>query len=452
MIPDPMSLDGLDDVVEQQLRRWTVPGAAVGLLRNGHVELRAYGVANLDVGWPVRSDMLFRVASISKVFTATLAMTAVDNGLLDLDVPVVRYLPELQLADADARETITMRHLLSHTSGLYGDYSADYGLGDDAMMRALPVFSTLPQQTRPGELWAYCNSGFQLAGTVLAKVFSTTFDEAMEHRVFEPLGLERTCFAAHDTFGWPSAMGHVQTDPGADEHVAVGQYYPRNRRPAGGVISTASDLLRFARMHMSDGEIDGHRVLSEAAAKEMRTPQTRAGGWANSWGVGWDIRPAGSTTVIGHSGSISGFESLLTLVPDQQVAIVVLTNSGRGSAAYPAIEKWLLEHVCGLRQESPTTTCLSDAALRNLAGRYERPGYEITVSVSDSGLQLEFKGPHPLSGETVPYPSLQLVPISESEFVVQDGQREDERVEFIPGEDGLPRFIRMHGRLANRVD
>ena len=310
---DPGSLEGLDEVVEQQLKRWTVPGAAVGLLRDGRTELRAYGTANLEVGWPVRADMLFRIASISKVFTATLAMTAVDDGLLDLDRPVVEYLPDLELQDAAARNTITMRHLLSHTSGLYGDYSADYGLGDDALMRSMPVFATLPQQARPGELWAYCNSGFQLAGTVLARVFDTTFDEAMEQRVFKPLGLERTCFAAHDALGWPSAMGHVQTEPGGDEHVVTGQYYPRNRRPAGGVISNVSDLLRFARMHMGDGEIDGQRVLSASAAQEMRTPQARAGGWANSWGVGWDLRPVGDTIVVGHSGSISGYESLLTL-------------------------------------------------------------------------------------------------------------------------------------------
>ncbi|MGA7673052.1 MAG: serine hydrolase [Nitrolancea sp.] len=450
-MPNPTSLDGLDEVVEEQLRRWTVPGAAVGLLRNGQTEFRAYGIANLNVGWPTRADMLFRIASISKVFTATLTMTAVDDGMLDLDTPVVEYLPELELQDLDARRTITMRHLLSHTSGLYGDYSADYGLGDDALMRSLPVFASLPQQTRPGELWAYCNSGFQIAGTVLAKVLGTTFDEAMEARVFKPLGLERTCFGAHDAFGWPCAMGHVQTTPDGDEHVVTGQYYPRNRRPAGGIISNTSDLLRFARMHMNGGEIDGQRVLSESATAVMQTPRARAGGWDNFWGVGWDVRPIGSTTVIGHGGSISGFESLLTLIPEQQTAIVVLTNSGRGSLAYPGIERWLLGQVCGLRQETHTAITIPEAALRNLTGHYQRPQFEIDVSERDGGLLLELQGPHPLRGETVPYPSMKLAPVSETEFLVVDGQREDERVEFVLGDDGRSRFVRLHGRLANRV-
>ena len=196
-----MDLAGLDACVERQLGRWTVPGAVVGIWRDGQTELRAYGIANLDVGWPVRSDMRFRIASISKVFTATLAMTLVDEGVLDLDRPIVEYLPEVEMMDAEARAAITMRQLLSHTSGLYGDYSADFGLGDDAMMRAMVIFKTLPQQTRPGEIWAYCNSGFQLAGTVIARILDTTFDGAMEERVFRPAGLSGTCYAAHETFG-----------------------------------------------------------------------------------------------------------------------------------------------------------------------------------------------------------------------------------------------------------
>ena len=447
-----IDLAGLDACVEQQLQRWTVPGAVVGISREGEAMLRAYGVANLDVGWPVRGDMRFRIASISKVFTATLAMTLVDDGLLDLDTPVVTYLPELELVDAQARERITMRQLLSHTSGLYGDYSADFGLGDDAMMRSLPIFATLAQQTRPGEIWAYCNSGFQLAGTVIARILDSTFDDAMADRVFEPAGLTTTCFAAHDTFGWPTAMGHVQTGPGSDEHVVTGQYYPRNRRPAGGVISTATDLLRFARLHMNGGEIDGRRMLSADAAREMQTPQARGGDWNNSWGVGWNLQPVDGVPTIGHNGSISGFESLLHIVPEQQTAFVVLTNSGRGSAAYPAIDDWLLEHVCGLQAAAPAVTTLPQAERTSLAGRYARPGYEITVSATDDGLRIDYAAPHPLSGETVSYPAQELAPVSATEFLVLNGQRENERVEFVLDENSRPRFVRMHGRLAGRVE
>lgn len=446
-----IDLVGLDACVERQLSRWTVPGAVVGVWRDGTSELRAYGIANLEVGWPVRSDMRFRIASISKVFTATLAMTLVDQGVLDLDTPIVEYLPELELSDAEARAAITMRQLLSHTSGLYGDYSADFGLGDDALMRAMSIFATLPQQTRPGEIWAYCNSGFQLAGTVIARILGTTFDAAMEERVFQRAGLTGTGYAAHDTFGWPCAIGHVQTAPDSDEHVVTGQYYPRNRRPAGGVISTASDLLRFARLHMNEGEIDGQRVLSRDAAREMQTAQTRGGGWDNSWGVGWDLQPVDGVMTVGHGGSISGFESHLRLIPEQQTAFVILTNSGRGSAAYPGIDEWLLEHVCGMTSEPPRTTTLPQATLAALAGQYGRPGYEITVSEIDDGLRIEYRAPHPRSGETVEYMPQQLTPVSETEFLVQNGQRENERVEFVLGTNGKPRFVRMHGRLAGRI-
>jgi CubicO group peptidase (beta-lactamase class C family) len=379
-------------------------------------------------------------------------MTLVDDSLLDLDTPVATYLPELELSDAEARKQITMRHLLSHMSGLYGDYSADFGLGDDAMMRALPIFATLPQQTRPGEIWAYCNSGFQLAGTVIAKILGKTFDDAMAERVFIPAGLTSTCFGAHDTFGWPTAMGHVQTGPDSDEHVVTGQYYPRNRRPAGGVISTSTDLLRFARLHMNGGEIDGRRVLSAGAAREMQTPQARGGDWNNSWGIGWNLQPIDGVATIGHNGSISGFESSLHAIPEHQTAFVVLTNSGRGSAAYPAIDDWLQERVAGLHATPPATTTVAQAERARLAGRYTRPGYEIIVSVTDDGLHIDYSAPHPLSGDTVPYPAQELAPVSATEFLVRNGPHQNARVEFIPGENGAPRFVRMGGRLANRVE
>ncbi|RIK41336.1 MAG: serine hydrolase, partial [Chloroflexi bacterium] len=203
----------LDQLVTQEMARWTVPGIVVGTLQDGDVQLQAWGVASLRTQQPMRADMLFRVASISKVFTATLAMTLVDAGLLDLDRPVSSYLPELRLADADALGSITMRHLLSHQSGLLGDYFVSYDMAEDSLERWIGQFHTLRQITRPGEVWSYCNSGFHLAGRVCEKLAGKPFDAAMRERVFQPLGLERTGFFAHEMIVWPHAVGHNQVAP-----------------------------------------------------------------------------------------------------------------------------------------------------------------------------------------------------------------------------------------------
>src|SRR5262249_19665577 len=149
----------LDECVRSEMAQWTVPGVAVGVLREGQRELHGYGFASIETEQPVKPETLFQVGSISKVYTATLIMRLVDEGKLALDEPVITYLPDLKLADAQARETITLRHLLSHTSGLFGDYFDDFGLGDDALTRAIATFDTLRQQFEPGALWTYCNSG-----------------------------------------------------------------------------------------------------------------------------------------------------------------------------------------------------------------------------------------------------------------------------------------------------
>ncbi len=140
--------DDLNACVLQELGRWTVPGAAVGIYQDGETRVHGIGVTSLETRQPVTPDTLFQLGSISKVYTATLVMRLVEAGKLDLDTPVVAYLPDLRLGDAQAQRTITLRHLLSHTSGLEGDRFTDYGLGDDALTRAIAEFNTLWSEPR----------------------------------------------------------------------------------------------------------------------------------------------------------------------------------------------------------------------------------------------------------------------------------------------------------------
>ncbi|HEX5506394.1 MAG TPA: serine hydrolase domain-containing protein [Thermomicrobiales bacterium] len=438
--------------VREELARWTVPGAAVGVLRDGEVETAGYGVASLRTGQPATGDTLFRVGSISKLFTATLVMTAVDEGKLGLDTPIAAYLPDLRLADEAARRAITPRHLLSHQSGLYGDFFEDHGWGEDALARAIGRFHTLRQVTAPGELWTYCNAGFHLLGAAVARVLGTTFEAAMRERVFAPLGLAHTTYYLHEAVVHPFAVGHNQTEPGGDEHEVAPQYYPRNRNPAGGVISTAGDLLAFAAFHLGDGMANGARVLREATLRAMREPQVRAGNFAHWYGLGWAIETIGDTTVIGHGGTTSGFQAHLTLVPARRFALAILTNSARGSAAIRGIERRALARFCDLERAEPATVALAPAALARLAGRYAQPQTEITVTVADGDLRLAAVAKRsPLRDADTPLPPQRLRPIGEHQFVVVGGEGDGARVDFIPGPDGRPRFIRAGGRLAERV-
>jgi CubicO group peptidase (beta-lactamase class C family) len=426
---------------------WQIPGVVIGVLKNGDVQVDAWGIANITGVEPMRPEMLVRVASISKVFTATLAMILAEDGVVTLDTPVIEYLPDLRLADAEVQRTITLRHLLSHGSGLHGDFFIDMGQGEDALANAIAQFHTLRQVYRPDEMWAYTNSGFHLAGRVLEVAGDKPFDALMRERVFQPLGLERSCFFAHEMLCWPHAVGHSPAAPGSREHRVAGQYYPRNRLPAGGVASNARELLRFAEFHMGDGE----DILSAESLAAMREPQRKAGNWADEWGIGWDIRTIDGVKVIGHGGSINGFKSQLTLIPERQTAFVMLTNSDYGSAANLRFERFLLEHECGLNDTLPEPVTLPSETLATYAGRYTHPDADITLTAEGDRVRVVMTGGWPGVEGRIDYPADIAAPISDNAFLVVEGDGSTTSFDIIPHADGTPRFLRRHGRLYERA-
>ena len=450
----------LDACIHKQMARWTVPGLTVGVLQGGEREIRAYGVTSLETSYPVRADTLFLIGSIGKVYTAALVMTLVDEGTLDLDAPVVTYLSNLRLADERARDTITLRQLLTHQSGLFGDYYDDFGMGDDALARCIASFPTLRQLTIPGELWAYCSSGFMLAGRIIEVVTGMPFESAMRERILAPLGLTRSFFFAHEAIVYPTAVGHALTTPGGDEHEVRRAYLlPRNVAPAGGIIADASDLLAFGAFFMGDGTWKGRRVLSPAALEAMLTPQVRApnyaaGGFAEWGGLGWAIRFLDGVKVVEHGGSLRGFEVKLKLVPERRFAIAILTNSGRGGVLGNRVAEWALDHVLGLRAPRPEPTSLPDDALARFTGSYRSSDgeEEVTLTIAEGGLRRVVKVIDPTGNGELIYPPTLLRPLSQREFVVvTPDENEGSQVDFIEGDGGTVRFLRMDGRLYDRI-
>lgn len=433
------------------MERWTVPGITVGILQNGKIETYGYGVTSIETEYPIRPDTLLQIGSISKVFTAMLVMRLVEAGKLDLDTPVVEYVPELKLADETAQQTITLRHLLAHTSGLEGDRFDDYGLGDDALAKAIAEFHTLRQYTAPGELWSYCNSGFYLAGRVIEKVLDTTFEAAMKEYVFDPLGLENSFFFAHEAIAYPVAVGHVEKEPDSDELMVARAYpLPRCVAAAGGIISNVDNLLRFAAFHMGDGTVDGTQILSPASIAQMQEPQTKAGNFAEAYGIGWALDTIDGVRIVSHGGSTNGFQAQLVLVPERQFAIAILTNSDRGASAHREIQRWALKHYLGLEKPEPERITLSDEALAKFAGRYQQQHGHTVLTVVDGQLRAEITVRGVLGEKKEKtLPPIHMAPISEHEFVIVEEKYMGMRVEFIMDESGeKPRFMRFGGRLG----
>src|SRR5439155_22509118 len=168
---------------------------------------------NIRTGAPATRDELFQIGSVSKVWTATIVMQLVDEGKLDLDEPVVTYLPEFKVADADVTAQVTTRHLLAHNSGIDGDLFLDTGRGDDCLEKYVAAMATLRQNHPLGATMSYCNSGYIVLGRMIEVLTETTWDVAMKERVFAPLGLTTAGTLPEEALLHAAAAGH-STPPG----------------------------------------------------------------------------------------------------------------------------------------------------------------------------------------------------------------------------------------------
>ena len=267
---------------------------------------------------------------MSKVWTATLAMQLVDEGKLDLDAPVAEVLPELRLADAEVAKTVTMRHLLTHTSGIDGDVFTDTGRGDDCVEKYVALLAEQKQNHPLGATWSYCNAGFVLAGRVIEKLTGLTWDAALRQQICAPLGLRHTVTLPEEALLFRTAAGHV--DVTGDPVLAPVWQLPRSLGPAGLICSTPADVLAFARMHLTGGlAADGTRVLSAASAAAMTELQADLPdkySLGDSWGIGWIRFGWDGQRLVGHDGNTIGQAAFLRVLPDPD------TGRARGHPAH----------------------------------------------------------------------------------------------------------------------
>ena len=453
---EPGALDAaMTRRVHTAMARWHIPGAAVAVLANGERQATGFGVTSLETGYPVRPDTLFQIGSITKLFTATLTMLLVEEGKLALDTPVITYLPDLRLADADAQAHITLRMLLSHSGGFYGDFFDDFGMGDDALRVYIAHMRTLPQQTPPGQVYAYNNAGFCLIGAIIERATGMPYETAVRERIFAPLGLTRTFFFAHEAIAYPNAVGHNQITPGGDEHEVARLYpLPRATNAAGGIISTVNDLLTFAQFHFDGGVTrDGQRLLPEETVHAMWQPQIKAANGKDYYALGWETTERGGLRQIRHGGATNGFNARLTVIPERKFALAILTNSERGSVMYDEVIAAELAARFDLREPGPQPIEMSPEALAAFAGVYAKRNGTLAMTPTSNGLRVESTAFDLLTGEKKTYPPIEMRPMSASEFiVVTPGQDHNATIDFLLGDDGRPRWARIGGRLAERVE
>jgi dipeptidyl aminopeptidase/acylaminoacyl peptidase/CubicO group peptidase (beta-lactamase class C family) len=413
--------------------RHQVPGAQLGILRVGTDRVddelveTAYGVLHVGTGARAGGDALFQIGSITKVWTATVAMTLVDDGLLGLDTPISDVLPELRLADPDVTKSVTLRHLLNHTSGIDGDVFTDTGRGDDCLEKYVDVLGEAGQNHPLGATWSYCNSGFALLGRVIEKVTGKTWDEALRERLFTPLGLTHTVTLPEEALMFAAAVGHHEDD---GELVPAPVWtLPRSIGPAGLITSTVADVLAFARLHLTAGiAADGTRILSEQSAAAMAAhqadlPDTYVLG--DSWGLGWIRFGWDGHRLIGHDGNTIGQAAFLRVLPGQGLAVALLTNGGHARDLYHDLFSEIFDEVAGVTMPPPFAPPEEpvEVDVAAYAGVYERSSVRMEVESGPDGPLLRTTITGPLA-ELAPHPVQEhpMVPVGPGLFAVKPAE------------------------------
>ena len=446
----------LDERIEAAMKRYHVPGVAVGVYWQGHEHLRGFGVTNIDHPLPVDGDTLFRIGSTTKTFTATAMMRLVEQGKVDLAAPARSYLPTFEVVDKAAARSVTLRQLLNHSAGWLGDDYGDFGRGEDALARYVAGMKQLPQLTPPGQVFAYNNAGIVVAGRVIEAVTGKPYETALQELVLTPLGLKHSGFFTDQLVGENIAAPHdVEKDRAV---VMSGAWaFPRSIDSTGGLISSAREQLAYMRFHLGDGKgADGKRVLTPQSLKAMRSNPGPGGTVTieiDGVCVGfWQRRTAEGVPVFQHGGSWGGQNSDFFFVPDRQFAFTALTNSTSGPRLLAELGRsgWALNQFCGLSNPPAMPKAQPAARLAQYEGHYKAqviPPFgppdqfleqAIEVKAADGGLRV--------TGDS----ELSLAFYRDEYVLTTDPQGQVNRSDFLRGPDGRVAWLRDGGRLWAR--
>lgn len=453
----PTRFDAIVSLAQAKMREHRVPGVAIGIIDNGVVTIRGFGVTNVEDPIPVTEHTIFPIASISKTFAATAVMRLVEQGKLDLKAPVRKYLPEFRVADEAVSRDVTLWHLLTHTGGWEGQVSGPER-GEETLKNFLTTITELMQLAPPSAAWSYNNAGFSIAGRVIESVTGMSINRAIRELVFTPLNLAHAGTTAGDFIANRFAAGHLVRGDAAP--TLQRPFSPSTSVTAGGIGLCMTDLMTYARFHLGDGTAaDGQRVLTRANLESMRTPQLAKQSTDDQMGIGWHLRTIGGLRSASHGGTLGGHILLLEIVPERNFAIAILTNANSGWRLIQDVEREALKQYTGatfkmnqaiahrgLVETLPAVTPLAqqpDPA--PYVGRYRRPSNAVVVRAEKGGLIVQTVS---TSGNV--QGEMPITFFGPDRAVVSEGSDRGQTIEFIRDPNGRVSWVRVVGRIAVR--
>jgi D-alanyl-D-alanine carboxypeptidase len=308
--------DQVDKYLKSQMQQHRIPGLTLKIIRDGKtIKTAAYGLANVELNVPTKPDTVFEFGSITKQFTAAGILTLAQEGKLSVDDKISKYLKNTPEAWAG----VTIRHLLTHTSGI----KSYTGLNGFQIWRNLTQAQFIkaigkePMEFQPGDSWKYCNTGFNLLGYIIENVSGKDYWDFMGERVVQPLGMTVTTSRLLSRVIPNRAAGYEQTNQvWMNRDSDLTEVFS-----AGAIASTAGDLAKW------NAALDSDRLLNADSKQQMWTPVKLNDGKTRKYGFGWNVDAVEGHKNIGHGGSTSGFSASIERFPDDRLAVIILTNT-----------------------------------------------------------------------------------------------------------------------------
>jgi CubicO group peptidase (beta-lactamase class C family) len=434
--PKEIDFSELDKLVMAELKEKNTPGAVITIVSGDRVIYqKAFGVANVETNAAMQPEMLFRLGSTTKMFTAAAMVSLSEKGKIELNEAIGNRIKGLSPRLSQS----TPNCLISNSAGIR-DFAPSVISNDDAglgqMIRTWKDDVLFADQ---GEVYSYSSPGFWLSGFVVEELDGKPYADAMDELLFKPLGMERTTLRPLMAMTYPFANGHA-VEAG---HAAILRPFFNNvaQWPAGSIFSNAKDLSRWVIAFLNDGRVDGNQVLSSSLVKQMAAPHIPIPGETDSYyAYGLTTFKHQGLQFVGHGGFSRGYGSMIQMVPDRKFAVIVLTNKS-GETMRKSLNK-ATELGLELKESEPEkpapVMALTKQEMAEYVGSYSHAPQTWEVSVKGDNLNLKLDGTE-----------YQLTKSGDRKFTF--GSANENELVFVAGKNGKIDFLFSELYAAKRV-
>jgi CubicO group peptidase (beta-lactamase class C family) len=422
----PIDFTELDKLILTELKEKNTPGTVITVISGDQIIYqKAFGVANVETNAEMQPEMLFRLGSTTKMFTAAALLTLAEQNKIKMNEPIGNRVKGLNARLGQ----VTPHHLLSNSAGIR-DFAAPVISNDDPslgnMVRGWKDDVFFAGQ---GEIYSYSSPGFWLSGFVVEELQGKPYADAMTELLFKPIGMERTTLRPFMAITYPFATGHVVQEGKAT--IIRPMFNNTAMWPAGSIFSNAKDLSRWVIALMNEGKVDGKQLLSPSLINQMVQHHIPVPGESDSYyGYGLTVFKYKGLEFVGHGGFSRGYGSMIQMVPSRKFAVIVLTNKS-GETMRKSLNK-ATELGLGLKdddEQKPAPVAAPAAAeMSEYVGTYSHAPQTWEVSVKDGKLNMKFDGK-----------DYAMTKSGERKFTF--GAQNETEVVFVAGKDGKIGFL-----------